>query len=133
MKRYQSALLGRGGDQQIGILSTPLTSRGEKSLYLSGALDVLGSGLNQLEHRQVGHVLVPFPDIAAAVSDLEVGDARSTNPAGLFLGPRIEVELDVALPLGEPSVVRRVLQQGTKFGFEAAAIVAEQVRCAARG
>lgn len=88
VKQDESLLLSRCGDEQVWNLAAPLASRGEETLHLPGALNVLRSGLDQLEHRKVGHILVPLASVAAPIADFEVGDPSAAYPAGF--GERVD-------------------------------------------
>src|SRR5579871_5018686 len=79
VQQRESGALGGSGDQQIRDFSSPLASRGQESLDLTGPTQVFIRGLDKLEHGQVGHVLVPLPSVAAPVADLQVGDAGSAD------------------------------------------------------
>src|SRR5262249_29177998 len=50
MDDRQTVLLGGRGDQQVGPLSAPLTSPRQETLYLTGAANMFGGSLDQLEH-----------------------------------------------------------------------------------
>jgi hypothetical protein len=70
VKQRESGGLGSSSDKQIWDLSSPLASGCEKALDLSGASRVIGGGLDKLEDRHIGHVLVPFASMATSVADL---------------------------------------------------------------
>jgi hypothetical protein len=79
VKQDETVLFRRGGDEQVRHLATTLAPRGQESLHLPSALNVLPGGLDQLEHRQVGHILVPLSGVWAPVANFEVGDPGSAD------------------------------------------------------
>lgn len=69
-----ASLLGRGGDQQVRDLPTPLAAGSEHALHLACPLQMLGCSLDQHEGSERTDEIVPLPVIARRVADLEIAD-----------------------------------------------------------
>ncbi len=82
VKQDEVALLGRGGDQEVGDLAAAETPRGKEPLDLARPLNVRGIRLDQRKRGKRRSQAVPLGEIASRETYFEVRNARSSDLAG---------------------------------------------------
>jgi len=81
VQHSQTELFSGSCNKEIGNLSTPLSALSEKSLYLAGAHDVCGRGLNQRKGVNGVGKAIPLNYIASREPNLEITDASTSYSA----------------------------------------------------